>query len=751
MKQHLYQKSRLSKAIKLALAGASLSVQTLLFISPVQAADTDTEEVHDTGSIVVTGQKFERSAQETKESVEILTSERIEQQGLQDIRDVLEQTPGVSGGGTRTFQIRGIDSGNPLQLRPELASIAVDGVSLSGWVKSEGPRQLWDVEQVEVLRGPQSTNLGRNALAGAIVVKTKDPVYENSGKVQVGVSEFGGREIRGVANVSLIDGESALRFTFEDTESDGQTYNSTRQEDDFAFEDRQSFRLKWLWEPNEDLRLLLSIQDISNGLGNDRQYVPAGADPFDRTTESDVRGFSYLDAQIASLLIDYRLNDNWQLKSITALQDGERDRQNDTDVTALSPGEIVQYNEDENFSQELRFNYDGGDTRSSSGIYLAREKSLFRNVTQEQLNLEQAVNLQSPGGGTLLAGFGLIPSIYRYSNTPVGESETDTIALFSEWEFDIQENWRIDVGARYQREEQDLTFSTEHTTSTPVTNPLMRPDVQGIINLLNANFQNVAQQTSSQNFTEFLPHIGVTYFFNDDISLSLFYKQGYRSGGTEVTLNGVANDYDSETLDNYEIAFRSILFDGKGTFNANAYYGEWEDQQVNVQIPGSVFSRIDNAGESKIYGVEAALTYAFSDQFTVFASAALNETEFVDFETTDGNLKGNEFANAPEVTASLGGHYEFGKGFALNANINYQGDSWADAANTLRLDDFTTVNVRGTYTQRDFEAELYVNNLFDEDYETSASTSVIDLTIDDDRNVSVGDGQEFGARITYNF
>lgn len=113
--------------------------------------------------IVVLGQKIERPLMQTEDSVAVFPEDTIRERGLIDIADTIQQAPNVSGTG-RSFRIRGIDSGLIGTLRSELASFYVDGVALSGWVKAEGPQQLWDVQQVEFLRGPQSTNLGRNSL-----------------------------------------------------------------------------------------------------------------------------------------------------------------------------------------------------------------------------------------------------------------------------------------------------------------------------------------------------------------------------------------------------------------------------------------------------------------------------------------------------------------------------------------------------------------------------------------------------------
>lgn len=746
--------SNFKQASLVAAIAAVISGQT--FAEQAQDNKAQLEE------IIVSGQKIERSLQDTKESVAIYTGDTIESLNITSISDIYQHTAGVSGD-QFGFRIRGIGSAGAG--RAELASVYVDGVGLTGWVKNEGPSQMWDVAQVEVLRGPQSTNLGRNALAGAIVVNTQDPVYSNEAKLRVGAGNYGSYEAKGVANISLVDGVSALRIAVEDSYSDGYVENITLGEKDFAKDENRTVRAKLLLEPSDDLKVILSLQQLDNSYGDSRVLLGgAGYAPEDQVSSSDQRGKYALEATLASLTLDYQLNDNWSVKSITASQDGERTRVSDYDQGPASPeeggGVVRRYAEDTNLSQEVRFNFDSEQVRGSTGFYYGKSDSHNSNDTFLVLDLEQQINaLVAPGIGTLLVNMGLYPQYFDLSTGGSNTVVNKNLAVFSEWEVDITSDWMISTGLRYNREEE--RYDLQNLGSSESID-LLPPPLTGdatldyVITSVNAQLRALASNSelsaTDTEFDAFLPHAGVTYQWNDDVATSFFIKQGYRSGGTDFTGLGEVNPYDSEYLLNYEFSLRSSVLDGKGTLNANAYYGDWTDQQVNMpEFEGtSAFFRVENAGKSKLAGVEAEFNYSVSDDLMVFASAALSKTEYKEFDSISGNYAGNQFSFAPEKTASLGAYQYFDGGFYLNSSLTYQGESYADAANNIQLDSVYLANLSGGYEGDNFKAELFVKNLFDKVY----TTNEFGIRNQDNNELPfgrVGAPRTFGARATMSF
>jgi len=754
-----FAKSTLAVAVSLACFTAS---------AEGVSADKDIER------IVVTGQKLNNTLQETKESVAVYTGEMLEERNLDELSDVFLQTPGISGD-QFGFRIRGVrnSDGAALPNRGDLASVVIDGVTLSGWVKSEAAGQLWDVGQVEVLRGPQSTNLGRNALAGAVVINTEDPTFENEGKIRLGVGQYGKSEVKGVANFNIADDVSAVRIAVEQNRSDGYVNNITRNEDDYGHSNNDVYRVKWLFQPSDDLKSVFSYQRIESEYGATSIYLLDGYTKDDRVTSADADSMFNTDADLFSLNIDYDFNDQWSMKSISAYQSGERVRLSDADSTAVpveSGGGIVsRFSEDNNWSQEFRFNYEGEGVRGSSGIYFSGIEANRSQTNTINYNLPVLFDDFMPGLGAVLTTTAVLPvALYQplFDTVQSGKTnvETSTWAIFTEWEIDLGENWVLNAGLRYDNEEQEyLTASSTDTNYVmpSLGGPFGGIDLGGItidqtIFLINSQLaglvSEVPETNTTEDFSNLLPHAGITYIWNEDVSTSFFVKKSYRSGGSELTLFNGINNFDAEELWNYEASLRAVVFEGKGVFNANIYVSDWTDQQVAIQEPGTTnaaFTMTVNAGESSLTGAEISYTYEINDNFDFYSGIAISRTEYESFQSPDGqqDYSGNDFRFAPEETAVIGLSYADDEGFFANASMAYTSTSYADVQNSKELESYTLVNLNGGYEYEDIKIEVYVRNLTDKLYDVNNNIASTDGT----PGARLGAPREAGARVTYSF
>jgi iron complex outermembrane receptor protein len=759
----LYAKKRLAIAISFACFSVSAA--------QAETANTKESEVE---RIVITGQKLANTLQDTKESVAVFTKESLEQRNLDELRDIFLQTPGVSGD-KFSFRIRGVrnSDGAALPNRGDLASVVVDGVTLSGWVKSEAAGQLWDVSQVEILRGPQSTNLGRNALAGAVVINTTDPTFENEGKVRLGFGEFGKQEIKGVANINLVDDVSAIRISVEQNKSDGYTNNITRNEDDYGHANNDVYRLKWLYQPTDDLKSVFSYQRIESEYGSSSSFLIEGYDKEDRVTTADAKSLFNTDADLFSLNIDYAINVDWSLKSISAYQRGERVRFNDSDQTSMSVdnggGIVNRFSEDNNWSQEFRFNFEGDRIRSSSGIYFSGIEAKRSQNNTINYNLPVLFDVFMPGLGAVLTTNAVLPvalyaPLFPTVNRGKTNVDTSTWAVFSEWEVDLNDNWVFNAGLRYDSEKQKyLTASVTDSNYTlaKTGGPLGAVNLGGItvdqvISIINPQLTGLVSQVpetkTSQDFSNVLPHAGITYKWNDDVSSSFFVKKSYRSGGSELTLLNGVNNFEAEELWNYEASLRAVILDGKGVFNVNAYYSDWTDQQVAIREPGTTndaFTMTVNAGESTLSGAEISFSYEVNDNINIYTGLAISKTEYDNFVSPDGlqDFSGNDFKFAPEETGVIGLSYTNDDGFFGNVNVTYTGDSYSNVDNTIKIESYTLVNLNGGYELGDFKLEAYVRNLTDKLYDTNNNITSSDGTA----GFRLGSPREAGIRMTYSF
>ena len=215
------------------------------------------------------------------------------------------------------------------------------------------------------------------------------------------------------------------------------------------------------------------------------------------------------------------------------------------------------------------------------------------------------------------------------------------------------------------------------------------------------------------------------YDFNDDASLSFVVQRGYRSGGSSINVaRSDVVDYDPEYTWNYELALRTAWLDDALTVNANAYYVDWKDQQVSVNLGSSLYDyQTENAGKSHLYGFEIETAYQPSIAWDLYGSVGYSRTEFDDFQVADGStsvdLSGSEFAFAPRWTLAVGGNYRWSNGLALNLNAAYRSDMFGATGVTqeqARIDERVLVNGKFGYAVDHWSLSIFANNIFDETY-----------------------------------
>lgn len=761
--------TNLAQAVSVAVTGAFLSSHAVL-----------AEEASQVETLVVTGQKIDRTLQETPASVAVITNKQIQEQNLIDLYDVLEQTPNVSGRFGTDFAIRGIDAFNVSGAGNSfLTSVYVDSAILPLRMIQQGGFSAWDVSQVEILRGPQSTLQGRNALAGAIVIKTNQPMYEWDGKARITLGEYGRRDVAVAFGGGLIDDELAFRFSGERNNHDGTVHNITRGETS-DFNENQTYRLKLLYEPKavEGLTAILSYTYNDSDIGVPWVNVDLD-DPFNnRTTNFNAPTFEFTENDIINLEVDYEIDDEWTFSSITTYVNSDYGYEWDGDATPLPGSILLDDRTDKTFSQEFRFVYEG---ERLQGVFGAFYSDLD---VEDQFSGIRSTTLLSLGIPTLLVtppefgGIGLpqavadaVLGLYAPADpVQLGTSGltiqgVSSAAVYADFTYQIDDHWELFGGLRYDREEQenkaDNIITVENADQLPdPTNPLLDPQLAFIIGALNTQLLQMADAASGveplvdADFDAFLPKLGVTYNWNSDIATHFTYQRGYRSGGVGSNIaRATTHEFDPEYTDNYEISFRSVWLEGDLVANVNLFYLDWRDQQVSVQLSGSRFDReTRNAGSSEVKGFELELFWNPNKNWRVFGGLGKAKTEFKDFEiilpTETFDLAGRSFSGAPEWTANIGVTYE-NNGWFANVNANYadshdavnnpwrdglrEGDVGFDPKNDGR----TLVNARAGYRWDDMGIFVNVTNLFDKEYLSGADRSLGSLELGEVRQTSL--------------
>lgn len=743
----------------LMLAGTAM----LCWPQITYAADDVDAGSNDDNIIVVTAQKIERSLQDTKESIAIISEEQIERRNFLNIEDIYKQTANAfTFSNENNFGIRGITQSAQSTGGGEgaLATIYVDNLALTGFSTRFGPKDLWDVERVEILRGPQSTNVGRNALAGAVVLTTKKPEFDEfkgAARVEVGTSQR--LELFGMVNIPIAD-NVAFRATGQFSRSNGFVSNDVLNIDDFDGRRDINIRGKLRFQPASNLTIDVMAQyfDTDRGEG----FFRADLSPIEeRNSSANIAAFDRYDGYAATLDIDYDISDNINLKSITAFIDGTVGRQSDIDN---GPGgfdaALRRDGGDKNWSQELRLTYNSDNLKGLIGAYYT-QVDVENNTNRLGTRLDPAIV------GVPAALLPFYPPVFVIDSFSLFESKIKSFALFAEWDYEIVENLTLSAGLRYDNERQrrDSRFTNVIAPgSAPIPDPVVAGQIADQINpgsgpfvkagvaqvnaILLANLIDQPFPNVRAKFDAFLPQAGLTYKFSDDVSLSAFYKKGYRVGGSEVNLVGRFGEYDPEFLDNYEISLRTSLLDDSLTVNANAYYGDWTDQQVQVCFNGSLVDCVtDNAGKSEIYGSELELSYSPDDRLNLYANMGISKTKFVEFNSVAfGDLSGNDFAFSPQYSFAAGGSYFFTDEIYFSGNIARLDGGFSNVENSVVLDNYTLIGLTAGYKTDEFEFKVYVTNLTDELYRTSDGTG-----LNGDRNVRLGNPREFGVTLTGRF
>ena len=737
-----------------------------ILVSAVLATSAWANTNNDPEVITVIGQKLERTLQDTSESIAVVTDDMIEVMPLFQFQDIFNQTANAYDfGNGENFGIRGITQNSAATGGGSgaMGTLYIDGVAYTGFANRFGPKELWDLQQVEILRGPQSTNAGRNALAGAIVVQTKRPVIgETEGAIRVDGGNDGHQSVEGMINLPVAD-NMALRLTAQYDETDGYMENVTLGDDDYDARRNRTIRGQFLIEPSDDLAINVMGQYAKSERGQDIYRADlTGLES--RQSSANLVAQEHYDAYSAAINIDYRFNDSFNLDSITSYIKGDYDRFDDDDEGPEGGNAFRgRTAEDKNWAQELRLNYRGDHAQGVIGLYYT-EVDLTNNTTG-------LINLAPAALGVPSSLLPFYPGLLEVNVLQPYDGETQNVALFTEWDYYLTDNITINAGLRFDHEKQQYTTAVMNSLAPgsslpdpvaagkmaemlqPGSGALVEAGVTQVNQVLASLLVPVVNPEKSVDYNALLPQLGITYKFSDDLSLSAFYKRGYRAGGVELNAAGTRSKYDPEYLNNFEIALRSVWLDGDLTFNANAYFGDWTDQQVTRCIDGSTINCVtENAGESEIYGAELELSYNPNEDLMLFANLGLSKNEFKNFVIEDGSTQtdysGNRFAFSPELSATVSGRYFVTDKLYVGTTVSFQNDSYADFENTAKLESRTLVDLSaGHFFNDNIKLDAYITNLTDEFYLTTNTPGL-------DGNswlVRAGEPREYGARISYQF
>lgn len=697
----------------LGAAAVLASVSPLAFMTPAaMAQESGASAGQGTDVITVTARRREESLREVPVAVSALSSARLEQTGAVDITALQAQTPNatvqVARGSNSTLIsfIRGVGQQDPLWGFEPGVGLYVDDVYIA---RPQGAvLDIFDVERIEVLRGPQGTLYGRNTIGGAVKYVTRRLGTEPRAEARLSVGSFNQLDAIGTVAIPVSDqfaiGGSLARYT-----RDGFGSNLTTGAEHYD-KDVTAFRLSAELTPTDALFFRIAydrVEDNSNARHGRRLVAGvtpgSGVLPGIYDTRAGLGDSNSVESEGLSFTADWRVNDVITLRSITARREGNTDTVIDFDGTPGPTLDIPAYYADEQFTQEFQLLFETDRVQGVAGVYYL--------------------------DGTAEGAFDTVLGAAGITIGTGGFVETTSYAVFADLNFNITDNLRLSVGARYTEDEK-TGFVNRATYlgagRTPLTGgPAAVPLVQNTL------------YTNTRTFNQFTPRISLSYDINQDLTAYASFSQGFKSGGFDMRGDAsltpdTVNGYDPETVDSYEIGLKGSAFGGLMNFSSAIFYSEYTDQQVTTQVPAgaNVASFVDNVGSSTIYGAEFEATVFLADNLTAFVSLGYLEAsfdEFIRFNIGTGQFENISdqvvFQNAPRWSGYLGATWTnpvFGGELAITPAVSYRASyNQFEFPNALLDEDgYTLVDLTAIWNSPNgnWSLALAGRNLTDETY-----------------------------------
>lgn len=722
--------------------------------------------------IIVTGEKSERSLQDTTASVAVTTPEKIEEENLLSIQDVFQRTANVTETyGSSGFTIRGINNRGTLGGEgAALATIFVDGAALPSSVTQAAPADMFDVQQVEILRGPQSTLQGLNALAGAVIVTTTEPTMNWTAHARAMIAERDETQFAAAGGGPIVEDQLAFRVSIEKRDSDGYTWNPTRNAPENPL-DSTLIRGKILLKPADlpGLEARVNVTHYKRYGGYAFSYTDTTVPNFfdNRINMSNLPNDSDARTNLGTVDLGYDFGGGFRLTALSTYNTVREFNRYDNDLTAADGGQFTQANDYKTFSQELRLNYDSDRLSGLVGLFYYDRKAAIASTSDvgvpTPLGAIQGLLLQNGADAQTAA---LIASLYGQALPVIpvnyaaaSQGRVKTYAVFGDVRYKLTDRLSLLAGFRYDHEKNNIAVNQVTRFAGTFPDPAnYGPQFGPIIALINQGVAGIVAQASGsaqaidRTFNAFLPKGGIEMAWTDDVKTAFTVQRGYRSGGSSSNIaRSQTFAYDPEFTWNYELSLRSAWLNGTLTLNANAFYIDWKDQQVSANFGLGVYdTNIVNAGKSHLYGFEVEATHRVSPVFDWYASIGYTRTQFDEFKTTVGavtDYEGLEFQHAPHWTLSGGVNLRPFDGLSLNVNASHRTRVFSEISipqSDTRLGPRTLVNARVAYDiGKHLTVSAFARNLFDEHYFQYT-------TVDLGRGV-IGDPRVFGAAVEAKF
>jgi len=647
-------------------------------------------------TITVIGEKTERSLKDTSSSVSVITEETLKTMQSLTMSDAISDIPNVVVLSGAAPDIRGV-SGNGGASgfnafsggAKARVSTLIDGVVEPFVAFVTADSGIWDIEQIEVFRGPQSTSNGRNSIGGAVYVKTKDPTFDWEGAARLGYrNQDSYIDSSIVISGPLIEDQLAFRASFQrldgDTIDNPVIFESNPPEHDLNAIETNRLKTKLLWKPKaiEDFSALLTYSTNDEKGNSGRKYYVAD-DPY--SFESIIPTYMDTESETISIKFDYAINNAFSIDFLASVMDYQWAM--DTYKETSAKEQFVSMDE-KNSTIDTKINF-GNNNPVLNGFvglaYFKREQDFF-----------------SKGS-------------YPYN----GDDTSDSNAIYGEISYLFTDSWTVIAGGRIEKESQRRDFSMPESE---INNAILNEG-----NTIN------------------LPKLVLQYQMSEDTTLSLSGRRGYNSGGG--ALNWATKQYyyyGPETVNTYEFTVRSSLSE-EISLSANIFLNNFSGYQAL-----SSSRSIVNMKDAQTYGLELEVLAMVTDNLQVNAGLGLLETEIKDAGQDYADATGNELNSAPKITANISGKYWLTEQFNFGISVNYVDEYYGDFANTdeRQAGGYVKTRLNVNYETENWLIAAFVNNALDE--QALVSNEPVGRSFPRGYSAIV-EPRNVGASVTYSF
>ena len=718
----------LSMAIAMVLAGSALAAPTAWAQDQQPAESADAQSSRNLGTVVVTARKREETLQEVPVAVTAFTPETLDKLNVKDLGDLDAQVPNLTiyaargSTSTVTAYIRGVGQADPLWGVDPGVGIYLDDVYIA---RPQGALlDVFDVERIEVLRGPQGTLYGKNTIGGAIKYISRGLPQETTGFASVTVGnynqldvkaalggEIGGKDsgLRGRVSVASMNRDGFGTNTYTGQEVSDKEINSVRMQ------------LGAYSQDDFDVQFAFDYMDDQSGVRGAKMLAPNPLAPaYPPTSDrydirSGMKNINDTEMKGASVTANWRPSDNWAFKYVAAKRESDTETNIDFDTTPLTLVDVRAFYSDSQVSQELQANYDGGGrARGVMGLYWFNGDA-GGQVLNHFYNPLLATGLTNP----------------LFGDTQ-GVVNTKSIALYADWTFDLTDRLTLDVGARYTDEDKHAVALNRFYTGLDY----------------GTSWGTAANFDKTINFKNVSPKVSLDYQVTPDILVYGLASRGFKSGGYNIRANTTAvprsgEPFDDEQVDSFEIGSKMSFLDQRLFLNLSAFHNKYKDIQLSIftafdsnndGVDDNFFGDFTNAGKGTVNGVEVEYQFLPTANWLVSGNLAWLDAkydEFLTYTTTRPPVlvdvaDSQYFTNAPEFSGAINVEYrtDLANGGNLSARVgySYQSEVWptTDLSPLIKQDGYGLVSAGVIWKIDDaWSLSLQGTNLADEEYRTT--------------------------------